>query len=266
MRLSASHNPASFLGVEIRNINLADPIDSCDLAALLDHFDYHHLLIVKNQKLSEEQLINVGNIFGEPAPALVPTFRLKEYPLITKHSNTKDENESPMGVVAPEHVFHADSYFTDNPNKTTLFYSLKSPEQGGETHFVNMCHAYDTLNNETKKLIDDKKATYKNAYINQPPVSHPLVRVHPVTKRKALFVNIHRALGIDGLEQNEALNLLKNLYEHATNPELIYRHKWEDGDLLVWSNVTTMHCATPIDSSQERLLYRILIKGVLPVS
>jgi taurine dioxygenase len=196
----------------------------------------------------------------------VPTFRLKEYPLITTHSNTKDENESPAGVVAPEYVFHADSYFTDNPNKATLFYSLRSPDHGGETHFVNMCLAYDALNDETKRLIADKKATYKNAYTNRPPVSHPLVRVHPITKRKALFVNIHRALGIDGLEQSEALNLLKNLYSHATNPELIYKHKWEDGDLLVWNNVTTMHCATPIDNSQERLLYRVLIKGIVPVS
>jgi taurine dioxygenase len=266
MRFNASNTISPVLGIEIQNLNLAAAIDSCDQAALLDLFDYHHLLVIKNQKLTEEQLIEVSKIFGEPVPALVPTFRLKEYPLITRHSNTKDENKTPTGVVAPEHVFHADSYFTVNPNKATLFYSLNAPECGGETHFINMCHAYDTLDKNTQELIADKKAIYKNAYTNQPPVSHPLVRVHPVTKRKALFVNIHRALGVDNLDQEQSLTLLGDLYKHAINPEFVYQHKWNSGDLLVWNNVTTMHCATAIDSSQERLLYRILTKGNLPVS
>jgi taurine dioxygenase len=264
MNFSLSNNSAS-LGIEVRSINI-NSIKSSDIKSLIDQFDHKHLLIIKNQKLSEEQLINISKFFGEPAIALVPTFRLKDFPLITKHSNTKDENEAPAGVVAPEYVFHADSYFTSNPNKATLFYSLKSPEQGGETHFVNMCVAYDTLSDEIKALIENKNASYKNAYINQPPVSHPLVRIHPITKKKALFVNIHRALGIEGLDQTEALELLKKLYQHSTHPDLIYKHKWEDGDLLVWSNVTTMHCATPINPTQERLLYRVLIKGNLPVS
>jgi taurine dioxygenase len=260
------NNFPPFLGCIVDDINLAHPINSDDLTTLHNRFDQQHLLIIKNQKLSEEELINVSKLFGEPAPALVPTFRLKEYPLITKHSNAKDENETALGVVAPEHVFHADSYFTSNPNKATLFYSLKSPNTGGETHFVDMCAAYNTLSDKIKNLIADKRAIYKNAYINQPPVAHPLVRIHPITKKKALFVNIHRALGIEELQLDEALKLLKTLYNHAIQAERIYRHKWENGDLLIWSNVTTMHCATPIDNSQERLLYRILIKGDLPVT
>jgi taurine dioxygenase len=266
MKLSASSNISPYLGIEVQDIDLAKPVDTCDLTKLLQQFDTFHLLVIRNQKLSEEQLIKVSKIFGEPVPALIPTFRLEAFPLITKHSNAKNENQLPTGVVAPEHVFHADSYFTANPNKATLFYSLKSPTNGGETNFVNMCFAYDNLDETTKKFIANKKAIYKNAYTNQPPVSHPLVRVHPVTRRQALFVNIHRALGIDGLDQEKALNLLQKLYSHATNPEFVYHHQWQDGDLLVWNNVTTMHCATAIDSSQERLLYRILTKGCLPVS
>ena len=102
--------------------------------------------------------------------------------------------------------------------------------------------------------------------MNQPPVVHPLVRVHPVTKRKALFVNIHRALGIDGMDQDEALKLIKYLYQHATRADFVYQHKWHDGDLLIWNNPMTMHCATDIHESQERLLYRILTQGDLPVA
>ena len=143
---------------------------------------------------------------------------------------------------------------------------MKSPSHGGETHFVGTCAAYDRLDEGTKKLIAGKRAAYKNAFVNQPPVVHPVVRVHPVTKKEALFINIHRALGIEGMDNEEALKLLRDLYDHAINPAFVYQHQWQDGDLLVWNNPTTMHCATRIDPSQERLLYRILTKGDLPVT
>ena len=254
-----------YLGVEVTGVNLSEIIDSGTADKFHKQLSEHHLLIFRNQKLNEEQLIRVGNIFGEPVPALVPTYRLKKYPVITWHSNSTDAKNLPTGVVAPEYVFHSDSYFTSNPNKATLFYALKSPEIGGETHFVNMCIAYDALDESIKKLLTDKKAFYKNAYINQPAVAHPLVRIHPATGKKALFVNIHRAIGVDGLAEKEALSLLEFLYQHATKPEFVYQHKWCDGDLLIWNNPTTMHCATSIDDTQERLLYRILTKGDLPV-
>lgn len=233
---------------------------------IIGSYNQHHIIIVRNQKLTEEQLIDVSKLFGEPAQALVPTFRLEQYPVITRHTNTKDANNAAKGVVAPEYVFHADSYFAPNPTKATLFYCLKAPNVGGETHFVNMCAVYDNLDQAMKYLIAGKKVAYKNAFINQPPATHPMIRVHPVTGKKALFVNKHRALGIDGMEQTEALQLIESLYHHATSPEFVYKHKWQTGDLLIWNNATTMHAATPIPDTEERLLYRILAKGDLPVT
>lgn len=264
--MELTYKPLPNLGIEIKNLTSYDLDQPPVINELLSQYNQHHLLILKDQHLNEDALIKVANLFGEPTPSLVKTFQLVNYPLITKHSNIKNEDKKPTGIIAPEYVFHSDSYFTTNPNKSTLLYSLKSPDYGGETFFVNSCHAYDTLDISIKNLIEDKKAIYKNAYVNQPPVSHPLMRHHPVTKRKALFVNIHRALGVDGIEQTEALALLNFLYEHATNKDYVYKHKWSDGDLLIWNNVTTMHCATEIDTSQARLLYRILIKGDLPVT
>lgn len=266
MKFVASLKKISNLGSEITEIDLATPINDANKKFLLDEFDQHHLLIIRNQKLSEEQLIEISRIFGEPVQALVPTFRLRDYPLITKHSNEKDDKSLPLGVMAPEYVFHADSYFTSNPNKATLFYSLKAPHSGGETHFVNMCYAYDTLETATQEFIKHKRVSYKNAYINQPPVEHPLIRIHSATKNKALFVNIHRALGINGLQKEEALDLIRKLYHHAIRSETVYKHQWQDGDLLIWNNVTTMHCATRIEDDQHRLLYRVLTKGDLPVT
>lgn len=265
MKPITNFNYPEFTSAEIDFSNLQS-INSVTIENLIDTFNHHHILIIRNQNLNEEQLIAVAKIFGEPTQALVPTWRLEKYPVITRHTNTKDQNNVALGVVAPEYVFHADSYFTSNPSKATLFYSVRAPNIGGETHFVNMCDIYDSLDETTKTLIQDKRASYKNAFINQPPVAHPMVRIHPVTGKKALFVNKHRALGIDGMEQDEALRLIDELYNHATSPAFIYKHKWRHGDLLIWNNVTTMHCATTIPDSEERLLYRILTKGDLPVT
>lgn len=256
-----------FFGIELKGITLTDPSTLKKLShVLLQYYNQYHLLVIRDQKLTENQLIEISHLFGEPVPALAVTYRLEKYPLITRHTNVRDENKLPKGVIAPEFIFHSDSYFTVNPSKATLLYSLKSPRQGGETHFVDMCLAYDRLKKSIKKFIVHKKVIYKNAYIHQPPVIHPLVRVHPVTKRKALFVNTYRALGVDSLTQEEAMPLLAHLYSHAIHLHYVYKHKWFDGDLLIWNNPTTMHCATPIDDSEERLLYRILTKGELPVA
>lgn len=256
---------SSVLGAEIVGVNLAEAIDANLLATIKAAFAQYHLLVFRQQTLNEDQLVNFSCYFAEPVESLHPTFKVPTHPVITKYSNMISDNQEPAGAMAPELIWHSDSYFTENPNKATIFYSLVSPNEGGETHFVNMCTAYADLDGATKSKIEGKKAFYKNAFINRPPVSHPLVR-REANQPKALFANIHRALGIEGMETEDAIGLLHGLYEHSTHSERIYRHKWQDGDLAVWNNPTTMHCATAIPANQQRLLYRILTKGELPVT
>lgn len=266
MSLISYRVATSLIGIEITGINLAiidSPRGFTEIQSVLDQ---HHLLIIKNQELSKEQLVKISYFFGEPVQSLVSTYKLEQHPLISIISNKRNDDGKKIGIMAPEFVFHADSYFTKNPNKYTLLYSLKAPKQEGETLFVNMCHAYNTLDESVKTLIADKKISYKNVFINQPPVVHPLVRVHPVTQKKSLFVNIHRALGVENLTEPEGLQLLQYLYSHAIKKETIYKHKWDNGDLLIWNNSTTMHCATPILDTEERMLYRVFTKGDFPVS
>ncbi len=229
---------SSHLGVEIHGIDLTE-LD--DFGPLLNELARSHLLIVRNQNLSEEQLVQISCKFGEPIPSLMPKFRLENYPVISRYSNAKGQNNEAAGAMAPEYVFHSDSYLLSNPNKETLLYSLKAPEFGGETFFVNMCTAYDLLEEDLKELLDGKKIFYKNAYLNQPPVAHPIIRTNPITQRKSLFVNLNRALGIEGLDEKSGLDLIKFLYDHSVKPERIYKHKWHNGDLLIWDNPTTMH-------------------------
>tara|TARA_R110000868_G_scaffold353274_1_gene614510 strand:- start:5429 stop:6229 length:801 start_codon:yes stop_codon:yes gene_type:complete len=265
MIVKTAVKPLPCLGVEIDGLNTGEVDNSCDASELVELLDQHHLLVLREQRLTENQLIGVSRLFGKPVQALVPTHRLEDYPVITRHTNIKNEHQAPLGVIAPEYVFHSDSYFSANPSKVTLLYSLKAPDEGGETCFVDMCKVYDSLTESMKDAISDKRAIYKNAYINQPNVVHPMVRVHPVTKRHALFVNIHRALGIEGMEDESAIALLQELYDYSIQPRFVYKHVWRNNDLLVWNNPTTMHCATHISDSKERFLYRILTEGDLPV-
>lgn len=256
---------SSELGAEILGVNAAEPMDASLLTAIKEAFAQHHLLVFRQQTLNEDQLVRFSRYFAEPVESLHPTFKVPTHPVITKYSNMLGDDQEPAGAMAPELIWHSDSYFTDNPNKATIFYSLVSPAEGGETHFVNMCAAYADLDDATKLKIEGKKAFYKNAFIKRPPVLHPLVR-QAANQPKALFANIHRALGIEGMDAEEAMVLLHALYEHSTQPDSIYRHKWQDGDLAIWNNPTTMHCATDIPPNQQRLLYRILTKGELPVT
>lgn len=252
------------LGAEVLNVDASQPFEKNVLDLIKEAFANYHLLIFRKQILNEDQLVRFTEYFAEPVESLHPTFKVPTHPVITKYSNMLGEQAEPVGAMAPEMIWHSDSYFTDNPNKATIFYSLISPDEGGETHFVNMCSAYANLNEEAKRFIADRKAYYKNAFIKRPPVLHPLVR-QAETGEKALFVNIHRALGIEGVESEEALTWLEMLYEHSIQPERVYKHKWQNGDLAVWNNPTTMHCATGIAADQRRMLYRILTRGELPV-
>lgn len=253
------------LGIEISNLDLTKAFTDKIAAELYEALLHNHLIVIRAQTLCENALIKASKIFGEPVASIVPKYRLPEYPLISRHSNIRNEDDEPSGAMAPEFFWHSDSYLTETPNKATILYSIISPHVGGETNFVNMCVAYDSLDDETKNLINNRKAFYKNAYINRPPVAHPLVRINPVTNQKALFVNIHRALGVEGLLPNDASNLLNKLYNHAIEPSQVYQHKWKDGDLVIWYNPSTMHAATPISREHHRLLHRILIKGDIPV-
>lgn len=253
------------LGAEVIGLDAALPLDQDQLQEIQAAFARYHLLVFREQQLNEDQLVHFSRYFAEPVESLHPTFKIPTHPVITKYSNMVGDDAEAIGAMAPEMIWHSDSYFTDNPNKATIFYSLISPEEGGETHFINMCAAYADLDEATQQEIANYKAYYKNAFIKRPPVLHPLVRLS-TTGEKALFVNSHRALGIDGIDADIGLALLNRLYQHSIEPKRVYQHKWQDGDLAVWNNPTTMHCATTIAANQQRMLYRILTKGSLPVT
>jgi len=246
-----------FLGSRIANVSYIDIVNPENYQIFKNLFEEKHLLIFENLTLSKEELITIAKVFAEPVLSIVPKNRLKDYPFITKHTNLTDNKNKPLGIVAPEKIFHSDSYFTEQPTYATFLYSVIAPVEGGKTLFTNTEAAYNRLSDCRKKQINNLHVTYKNAYLNRNPVSHPVVWLNK-NKKRSLYINRNRALGIEGLPSDEAMVLINELYSEASSSSFVYSHQWEKGDLLMWNNFTTQHAATSINKPNVRKLYRIL--------
>lgn len=249
----------SQLGTAISGVDASQPLDAETVSHLNQTLERDHVILLKDQALSEAQLIKFSHYFGTPTPSLMPTFRLPDYPLISRHSNIRKDDDEPSGAMAPEFFWHSDSYLTDTPTKATLLYSLRSPNHGGETGFVNTQSFYESLDTATKNFLSQCVVLYKNIYKNRPPVAHPAVYTNPITHKKSLYINANRIVGIEGTPENEGINLVKQLYEQATAKHRQYFHQWQDGDIVIWNNHSTMHTALPTPDGEKRLLHRILI-------
>jgi taurine dioxygenase len=184
--------------------------------------------------------------------------------------------------IIPGETFHTDHSNHPRPPKATMLFAVQLPSHGGDTQYVNMHHAYDDLDTDTKRKIDGLKAVhvYQSKYSPRalghiteeslgnvpPPGVHPLVRTHPENGRKALFLNPVRMESIVGMEDDEALALIGDLMRHATRMKYEYRHRWRYGDWVMWDNRSVMHQANAdYDMNERRYLYRLMLKGEVPI-
>jgi taurine dioxygenase len=165
----------------------------------------------------------------------------------------------------------------ERPAKASMLYAIEVPSVGGNTLFANAYAAYETLPDEVKRRIDGKKAInaydYDNASVKRgtrlgegvPQYSHPVVRTHPATGRKALYVNRLMTVAIEGMGQDESDELLNLLFDHQEQPRFVYEHVWRVGDILMWDNRCTLHARTDFSSAERRLMRRVTILGEKPV-
>ncbi len=238
------------------------------------------MLAIRDQRLSAPQFLDAMKIFGEIFPQHNSRFQVPECPEIHYVSN-QDKTEDGQ-VYIPGEGYHTDHSNHAEPPKATALYAVKLPKTGGDTQFVNMYEAYDALPERMKKKIDGLKArhVYQSKYserklpklpgeqqkIATASVIHPLVRIHPRTRRKAIYINPIRIEEIIGLSETEALPLLDELLEHSTQLRFQYFHKWRSGDVVIWDNRCLMHKANgdyPVE--EVRYLYRLMLKGDKPV-
>lgn len=267
-------------GAEIRGIDLRQPVDEATRTALNQAFVDHAVLAIRDQKLDAPQFLEAMKIFGEIFPQHNSRFAVPECPAIHYISN-QDKLEDGK-VYIPGEGYHTDHSNDEVPPKATVLHAVKLPNTGGDTQFVNMYEAYDALPEATKKRIDGLQAkhVYQSKYserklpklpgekkrIETGSVIHPLVRTHPKSGRKAIYVNPIRIEEIIGMSEAEALPLLDELLGHATQLKFQYRHKWNSGDVVIWDNRCLLHKANgdyPV--AEVRYLYRLMLKGERPV-
>jgi taurine dioxygenase len=267
-------------GAEIVGVDLSGPVVEPARKRLNQAFLDHCVLAIRDQRLDAPRFLDAMKIFGEIFLQHNPRFAVPECPQIHYISN-QDRFEDGR-VYIPGEGYHTDHSNDVEPPKATALYALKLPKTGGDTQFVNMCEAYDALPEEMKTRIDGLQArhvyqskqsarklpslTQERRQIASGSVVHPVVRTHPGTARKALYINPIRIEGIVGMPEQKALALLDELLEHATQEKFQYRHKWKAGDLVIWDNRCLMHKANgdyPV--SEVRYLYRVMLKGDRPV-
>jgi taurine dioxygenase len=267
------------LGAEIQNLELKDLGDR-DFSEIHRVWLEHLVVRFRGQQLTIEGLIAFSRRFGELdwAPVQETGRRfVAGHPEIYVVSNVI-ENGVPIGSLgAGEAVWHTDMSYLENPPKASMLYALEIPPAGGDTYFCNMYRAYeslpDALRQRASGLALKHDATYNSGgYVRQgltatdDPASshgvyHPLVRTHPETGRRALYLGRRRNAYIGGLPVADSEALLDELWSYATRDEIAWRNQWQPGDVVLWDNRCTMHRRDSFDPSSRRILYRTQIKS-----
>jgi alpha-ketoglutarate-dependent taurine dioxygenase len=269
------------IGAEITGIDLTAPLDEATRQELYRLFAEKSVLVFHDQRFEPPQFAAAAELFGEIIPEQFPNYRLPEYPKVSFLSNHDLERTGKQRAVRGE-GFHTDHSNYAAPPKATILYGIVIPASGGDTEFVSSQAAWDDLSDDIKYRIaglraihayrgtqGDHKATVLSpeALAQTPRAAHPIARLNPDNGRVGLYLSPNRVIGIEGMADEEAFDLLDRLFIHATQPRYLYRHKWSKGDMVLWDNRSVLHQATTdYDMEEYRYLYRVLLGGEVPLA
>jgi taurine dioxygenase len=277
------HPIAGALGAEIYGADLKDRDDSPLWPELRQVFLEYKVIAIRGQDLSLEDMMRVGGKFGEPC--YYPFAKgMEGYPFITEVIKEKDEKEN-FGA-----DWHTDTMYLDKPPRATMLYAVETPPKGGDTLYVNTTAAYEALSEGMKKMIGGligvnsgglkhkrggpravhhsrigamavQNADKADAYESR----HPIVRTHPETDRKSLYVSSLHTLRFDGMTEEESRPIIDWLNDHCIAPEFSCRVRWEPGQLTIWDNRTTLHNAINDYHGYRRQMRRLTVGPEVPV-
>ena len=251
------------VGAAITGVDLSQPLDDETFSRMHQAFLDHCMLAFPGQFLEPPGLDLFGRRWGEPlvVPYLKP-HQLPGFPAILKVTNMGKEETLTEN-------WHFDSAFFEEPPPIAILAARKLPEVGGDTMWANQYAAYDALSSTMKELLGGLRAAFTGTKVGDDgerydvETFHPLVRVHPITGRKALAAGRpgESMPFIEGMTREESLPLLRFVYEHGSRPDFVYRHRWSPGDVVMWDNRCLLHYAVHDYGDQERELNRITILG-----
>jgi len=271
---------AEALGAEVEGLDLSQRIEPGLFAELRAAWLEHLVLRIRGQKLTDPQVLAFSRNFGEldpPGPNPLGRPFLADHPEMNVISNIKEQGVPIGGLGDGEAIWHADMTYIERPPMAAILYAIEIPPQGGDTYWANMYAAYETLPTDLKRRVEGRvavhDATYNSAGTmrkgyqdvtdprNAPGARHPLVREHPETGRKCLFLGRRRNSYVVGLSLEESESLLDELWRHATQPRFTFRQQWRVGDVMIWDNRCTLHRRDAFDPRARRLLHRTQIRA-----
>lgn len=270
-------------GVEVTGVDLRKALSESVAAALRTLFARHSLLLFRDQRIDDEQQVAFSRVFGELEPT---SFKVaSRNPYVYELSNVDDQGNV-LQPDAKKRVFlivnqrwHTDSSYRAIPAKASILSGRTVSRDEGQTAFASMRVGYEDLSEERRRALEGLKGVHSYAYSLSlfddagvtgeelstiPPVAHPLVRTHPDTGTKNLFVSGHIERVI-GLPVEEGRALAQELIDWCARPEIVYTHTWRDHDLIMWDNRCMLHRAVDIPISQRRVMHRTTVAGEGPV-
>jgi taurine dioxygenase len=250
------------LGARVTGVDLAQPLDRETFAQIRQASLDHLVIIVPGQeRMSESDQLRFAALWGEVSiHPYVPS--IDGYPGLMRIYD-------PTAVTQ---TWHSDTTHAARPPSYTILLARVIPEYGGDTMFANTYLAYESLSPGLRATLDSLRAVHEGTDLaasaglshDEVTQTHPVVRTHPETGRRALYVNGNYVTRFDGWTAVESATLLRYLYEQVARPEYTYRHRWTVGDLVVWDNRSTQHAVIGDTHGAERTLHRVTIKGDTP--
>ena len=275
------HPSGCAAGAEITGFNLANELNDVNFDVIQNALDEHGVIYLRNQALTPEQQVAFTERFGEPDVNFnALRFGVDGSPTIFRISNIMENGEA-IGTRRAGETWHTDMSYAKQPALATMLYAVEIPTLHGMplggTGFANAAAAYDALPQDLKDAIKNLKGVFDfrgrkrcspisaEDIAAYPPVVHPVVRTHPRTGRKSLYIVRDDTTSIVGKDAIESQTLIEALADHVIKPEFIYQHIWHQGDVVIWDNCTVQHRAVQdYDLPQRRLLWRTTVKGGVP--
>ena len=268
------------LGLEVTGVDLAADMSEEMLAAIKERFWHNPVMVFRDQELDACALAALGRRFGPLQLHVAIDYRHEDVPEVSWLTNVrKDGTVDPVGYKRAT-TWHSDGTFEEKPPAIAILHAKELPSKGGGTMFCNMMSAYASLPEDAKRRIDGLtgrhmyaagpggsatvplKEHQKDAW---PEVRHPVVRTHPESGRKMLYVNSIHTFGFVEVEGEEGERLLADLLEHSTQDRFVYHHKWRIGDVLMWDERSTMHRGAGDYAAEERrIMLRTIVYGERP--